>query len=123
MQDVKIIKGFLPGSIGRAAEWHGRYCRRHRAFGLFFEATVATEPAAFLGRYDDQRDGFWTAVSAGSMEGSIAFDGTHAASEGAHLRWFILSDVSRGKGIGRRLLERAVGFRRFVVPGGYPCGR
>lgn len=110
MQDVKIIKGYLPGSIGRVAELHGTYYHRHWDFGLFFEAMVATELAAFLGRYDDRRDGFWTAVSGGSIEGSIAIDGSHAPSEGAHLRWFILSDALRGKGIGRRLLETAIGF-------------
>ncbi|MDX1575973.1 MAG: GNAT family N-acetyltransferase, partial [Kiloniellales bacterium] len=30
------------------------------------------------------------------------------SSEGAHLRWFIVSDDARGTGLGRVLLERAV---------------
>ena len=110
MPDVQIIKGYLPGSIGRVAEMHGTYYHRHWAFGLFFEAMVATELAAFLGRYNEQRDGFWTAVVRGSIEGSIAIDGLHAAAEGAHLRWFVLSDALRGKGVGHQLLGTAIGF-------------
>jgi GNAT superfamily N-acetyltransferase len=30
--------------------------------------------------------------------------------KGAHLRWFILSDVLRGKGAGRQLLDTAINF-------------
>jgi len=110
MPDVQIIKGYIPGSIGRVAELHGTYYQQHWGFGLFFEAKVATELAAFLSRYDEHTDGFWTAVVGGSIEGSIAIDGSHAAAEGAHLRWFITSDVLRGKGVGNQLMGIVTGF-------------
>jgi len=110
MPDVQIVRGYIPGSIGRVAELHGTYYQRHWGFGLFFEAKVATELAAFLGRYDEQRDGFWTALVGGRMEGSITIDGSHASAEGAHLRWFVLSDASRGKGVGNQLMDTAIGF-------------
>jgi len=32
----------------------------------------------------------------------------HAQSEGAHLRWFILSDALRGRGVGARLIDTAL---------------
>ncbi|HOD34333.1 MAG TPA: GNAT family N-acetyltransferase [Syntrophales bacterium] len=112
MLDVQIIKGYIPGSIGRVAEMHGTYYHRHWDFGLFFEAMVATELATFLGRYDEERDGFWTASAAGRVEGSIGIDGTRGAAEGAHLRWFIVSDALRGKGLGNQLLDAAIGFCR-----------
>jgi hypothetical protein len=60
--DIQVLRGYIPGSIGRVAELHGTYYYQHWGFGLFFEAKVATELAAFLGRYNEQRDGFWTAV-------------------------------------------------------------
>jgi GNAT superfamily N-acetyltransferase len=110
MADEQIIKGYIPGSIGRVAQLHGTYYHQHWDFGLFFEARVATEMAAFLNRYDEHRDGFWTAVVGGSIEGSIAIDGSHASADGAHLRWFIMSDVLRGKGIGNQLMDTAIGF-------------
>ena len=104
--------GYTPGCIGRIAELHGTYYHAHWKFGLYFEAKVATERAAFLQRYDETRDRLWTAVVEGRIEGAIVIDGIHAATEGAHLRWFIVSDALRGRGAGRRLLAEALAFCR-----------
>jgi GNAT superfamily N-acetyltransferase len=112
MSDIEIVRGYVPGSIGRVAELHGTYYHDHWGFGLFFEAKVAAELSAFLGRYDEERDGFWTALVEGRVEGSIVIDGVHAESEGAHLRWFIMSDALRGKGFGKRLIHLAIEFCR-----------
>ena len=112
MPDVEIVGGYMPGSIGRVAELYGTYYQQHWGFSLFFEAKVATELAEFLGRYDQQRDGFWIAVLRGRIEGSIAVDGLHAGDGSAHLRWFILSDALRGKGVGHRLIDTAIAFCR-----------
>jgi GNAT superfamily N-acetyltransferase len=110
--DIQVLRGYIPGSIGRVAELHGAYYHQHWGFGLFFEAKVATELAAFLGRYDEEKDGFWTALVAGRIEGSITLDGTHATAEGAHLRWFIMSDGLRGKGVGSQLMNTVMDFCR-----------
>ncbi len=112
MEEVAIHKGYVPGAIGRVIELHGTYYHAHWRFGPFFEAKVATELAEFIGRYDAQRDGFWTASVDGRVEGSLIIDGVHAAHEGAHLRWFIISDALRGKGVGNRLMRAAVDFCR-----------
>jgi GNAT superfamily N-acetyltransferase len=112
MADVEIVKGYIPGSIGRMAELHGIYYHQHWEFGLFFEAKVAAELAEILRRYDERRDGFWTATLEGRVEGSITIDGLHAEGEGAHLRWFIVSDALRGRGIGNRLINVALDFCR-----------
>jgi GNAT superfamily N-acetyltransferase len=114
MSEVQIIRGYIPGSLGRVAELHGTYYHEHWGFGFFFEAKVATELAAFLGRYEEQKDGFWTALVRGRVEGSITIDGAQAATEGAHLRWFIVSDGLRGKGAGHRLMSTAIGFCRSL---------
>jgi GNAT superfamily N-acetyltransferase len=107
---VTIARGYVPGAIGRIAGLHGTYYATHWGFGLFFEAKVATELSAFLTAYDTGRDGLWTAAVDGRVEGGIVIDGTHALQSGAHLRWFILSETLRGRGIGRRLIHRAVDF-------------
>ena len=112
MADVEIVKGYIPGSIGRMAELHGIYYHQHWEFGLFFEAKVAAELAEILRRYDERRDGFWSATLEGRVEGSITIDGLHAEGEGAHLRWFIVSDALRGRGIGNRLINVALDFCR-----------
>jgi GNAT superfamily N-acetyltransferase len=112
MSDVQIVKGYIPGLIGRVAELHGTYYHEHWGFGSFFEARVATDLSEFIKRYDEGHDGFWTASLEGRVEGSIAIDGANAEMKGAHLRWFILSDILRGRGIGNRLIDTAIGFCR-----------
>jgi GNAT superfamily N-acetyltransferase len=104
------IAGYVAGAIGRVAELHAIYYNRHWGFGQFFEAKVATELSEFLGRFEASRDGFWTACLDDRVEGSIAIDGIKAETEGAHLRWLILSDALRGRGVGTRLMEEAVSF-------------
>ena len=106
------IGGYAAGAIGRVAELHATYYGKAWGFGLYFEAKVASELSEFLRRFDPARDGFWTANQSGRVEGSIAIDGARANTEGAHLRWFILSDELRGLGVGNRLMQEAVDFCR-----------
>jgi GNAT superfamily N-acetyltransferase len=104
------IGGYVPGAIGRIAEMHADYYHPHWGFGLFFEAKVATELSEFLSRFDRERDGFWTLLHQGRVEGAIAIDGLKAATEGAHLRWFIVATEFHGQGWGRRLMGEALSF-------------
>lgn len=117
MNDFELVEGYVPGSLGRVASLHGSYYHQHWGFGVFFEAKVATELAAFLTGFQPERDGFWTVSVDGQVEGSIAIDGDGADSQGAHLRWFIVSDRLRGKGAGGELLRAAMDFCRAR---GYP---
>jgi GNAT superfamily N-acetyltransferase len=110
--DSEIVKGFLPGALGRVVELHGAYYARHWGFGAFFEAKMAADMAELAGRYDERRDGFWTVSQAGRVEGSIAIDGRDAPAGAAVLRWYIVSGALRGQGWGRRLLATAVDFCR-----------
>lgn len=105
-----IETGYLPGSIGRIAELHGTYYHAHWNFGVFFEAKVASELSEFLKRYDINSDGMWTATVNNRVEAAIVIDGIHAQTKGAHLRWFIGSDSLRGKGVGKILIDKAIGF-------------
>lgn len=109
---IEITRGYTPGTLGRVAELHGTYYHNHWGFGLFFEAKVAVELSDFLKRYDENRDGFWTARVGGRVEGAITIDGVGADDHGAHLRWFIVSDALRGKGVGARLIDTAMDFCR-----------
>jgi len=112
MSEIKITSGYIPGSIGRVVELHGTYYNTHWEFGPFFESKVAAEMAEFIARYDKSQDGFWTVSLEGHIEGSITIDGIHAKDEGAHLRWFIVSDSLRGKGAGNLLIQTAIDFCR-----------
>ncbi len=113
MTDLTLVEGYRPGAIGRVAELHGDYYHRNWGFGLFFEAKVATELAAFFSGYAEGRDGFWAVVANGRLEGAIVIDGREASGAGAHLRWFIMSDDLRGQGAGNRLMQTAMDFCRW----------
>ena len=107
-----INTGYIPGAIGRIAEMHARYYSEHWGFGKFFEAKVATEVSEFVSRLDDQRDGLWTVCSDKRVLGSIVIDGINADSQGAHLRWYILSHELKARGMGGQLIEKAIQFCR-----------
>ena len=118
---LTIQQGYVPGCIGRITELHVDYYSRLVGFGLSFEAKVANGLVAFFEQYQAGRDGIWLAVEGNRVQGSIAIDGSHAEEEGAHLRWFIASEETRGTGIGSRLMEHAMehcvaqGFRRVYL--------
>ena len=107
---ISLYKGYLPGSIGRVIELHGKYYADNWNFAAYFEGTIATAMEEFIARYDSSRDAIWMVLKNGRVEGSITIDGIHADSEGAHLRWFIISDDLRGKGYGKQLLNHAIQF-------------
>ena len=105
-----ILTGYHPGAIGRIVELHASYYHLDWGFGVFFEARVAKEIAEFLSRFDETRDGLWIVSLNHRIEGGIAIDGIKAMTDGAHLRWFILSPEVRGRGFGHRLMEEAISF-------------
>lgn len=105
---LTVQQGYTPGCIGRIAELHAHFYSRLVGFGLPFEARVARELAAFFEQYQMGRDEIWLAVEGDKIHGSIAIDGSHAAEEGAHLRWFIASEETRGTRIGSGLMDRAM---------------
>ncbi len=109
MSEIELA-GYVPGAIGRVVEMHATYYSKNWEFGRFFEAKVADGMSEFFNRFDETRDGFWTVLRSGGIEGSIAIDGVKADSDGAHLRWFILSSELKGRGLGNKLMDEAVNF-------------
>jgi GNAT superfamily N-acetyltransferase len=105
------ICGYVPGSIGRMVELHGRYYAREWRFGPYFEAKVANELGELLARLDPTRDGFWIAAEGDEVVGGIAVDGSQA-QDAARLRFFIVDDSRGGQGVGERLMHAALDFCR-----------
>ncbi|MCL4744472.1 MAG: GNAT family N-acetyltransferase [Burkholderiaceae bacterium] len=110
MHDAGIHVGYFPGCIGAVVALHASYYSREAGFGLAFEAKVASELAEFMCRYDERCDLLLLSVVAGEVHASLAIDGKSATTEGAHLRWFIVSDALRGKGVGASLMAAAIEF-------------
>ncbi len=107
---MDIHLGYRPGCIGRITELHAAYYAQAAGFGVDFEARVARELSDFCLAYTEDRDALLLAMDGPRIEASVAIDGTQAAAQGAHLRWFIASDSARGTGVGTRLLRSALQF-------------
>jgi GNAT superfamily N-acetyltransferase len=103
-------QGYTPGIAGRIVEAHGTYYVRHHGFGASFEARVASGLADLLPRLSRQVNLLVHANCAGAFAGSIAIDREDLADGAAHLRYFIVADGHRGCGLGRALLQHALGF-------------
>jgi len=108
MTDITYA-GYRPGALGRICELQSTYYGREWGFGATYETKVAGDMAAFLGRYDPERDLFLTALKGDAIEGGITIDGPNRDGW-ARLRWFIVSDAIRGSGVGFELMDRAMAF-------------
>jgi GNAT superfamily N-acetyltransferase len=87
-----ILHGYFAGAVGQITEAHAVYYHTHWGFDVSFEAQVARELSEFAAGFDPGRDG-------------------------ARLRWFIVPLKFLGAGIGRQLIQQAVG---FCQDRGYP---
>ncbi|VVD59102.1 MarR family transcriptional regulator [Pandoraea capi] len=106
---TQITQGYQPGCIGDIASLHARYYAAHWGFGAFFEKKVATGLAEFAGALPSDGKALWLYVENGRTLASLAIDGNLETGV-AHLRWFIVDDVLRGTGVGRRLMSNAMAF-------------
>ncbi|MDQ1077841.1 MarR family winged helix-turn-helix transcriptional regulator [Pseudoroseomonas cervicalis] len=109
-QPVEIVQGYRTGLIAQVTRMHARYYARVAGFRQRFESVVAGGLAEFCNRLGSPRNGIWMAVQQEKILGSVAIDGEDLGQGRAHLRWFIVEDGLRGGGVGRRLLQAALGF-------------
>lgn len=112
MEAYSIVRGPVPGALTGIVDMHDSYYGSRWGFGPLFTQKNVAELSVFLGRFDPDHDGLWTAQADGRIEGSLAVDGSQARAEGAELRWFLVSDALRGRGAGSRLLDGALTFCR-----------
>lgn len=113
--ETRLAEGYRPGTIGRIAQMHAVYYGREWGFDAIFEAKIARDCAGFIDRYDADTDLLLLALNDEAIAGSIIVDLNDPASRdddggdrGAHIRWFIIDDATRGTGMGRQMMQRAV---------------
>lgn len=106
---MQIETDFFPGALGAIAALHGEYYAKHWGFGVFFEAKVAAELAAFAMRKSDT-DLVLLARDDEGLAASLILDlhDPDSGDRGAHLRWFIMADRCRGTGLGRQFMTNAM---------------
>ncbi|MFO1050248.1 MAG: helix-turn-helix domain-containing GNAT family N-acetyltransferase [Geminicoccaceae bacterium] len=107
---IRIETGYAPGLVGRGTALHAAYYARAAGFGQPFEAGVASGLAEFSCRLDRSCNRVWRAMLGEDMVGMVALDGEDLGAGTGHLRWFIVADEARGRGLGRHLLDAALRF-------------
>lgn len=110
VEGVIIINGYRPGLLGRCLEMHLQYYSRAVGFGVSFEAQLATGLGELLDRLDSPRNEVWVVTNGTKIYGTIFIDGEGLGENKAHLRAFIVDDTLRGRGFGRKLVEKAMAF-------------
>jgi ribosomal protein S18 acetylase RimI-like enzyme len=110
LTEIVIVWG--PGLIGWTVALHASYHARVWGFPAVFEPKVAAEMAEFQGRYQPGCDAIFSVSARDGFLATLTADGSNPTLPPGlvHLRWFIVSDASRGLGPGGRLMQKAVGF-------------
>jgi len=110
---------YPPGLIGVVAALFGKCIAASHHVNWTLDAMIAEQQCEFFRRFDPNRDRVWIAMEQGMPGGALTIDGPRMESgrEFARLRFFILDEKLRGRGIGRRLVAEAMQYCREQ---GYP---
>jgi GNAT superfamily N-acetyltransferase len=109
MDNILIRDRLKPGDLGNIVRLHGEFYFKNYGFDVTFEPYVA-RPLSECILKQSKKEKVWVVECSGEFSGSIAI--VENGPEQAQLRWFILDDRAKGKGIGRQLLEKAIVFSR-----------
>jgi len=85
-----------------------KFYREHFGFNESFEYYLLDAMAKFISSHHGSQ--LWVAVDGQEVIGSIAM--VKAEDNSAQLRWFFVDDRYQGRGIGKKLIETAMGFAR-----------
>ena len=103
--DIRIRHVLAPGDLGMIVHLHGVVYAREYGLDTTFEPYVAKPLAEFV---LDGAGRLWVAEKDGIVVGSVAM--VDAGPGTGQLRWFLLAPEARGLGLGRRLLDAALGY-------------
>ncbi|MCM3732652.1 bifunctional helix-turn-helix transcriptional regulator/GNAT family N-acetyltransferase [Fictibacillus nanhaiensis] len=105
-QTEVLIRPFRSGDVGYIAHLHGILYDHTYKFGRKFEYYVMKGLTEFMINTDGGE--LWVAEADNKIIGSIAI--TKSSDTIAQLRWFVLDEDYQGMGIGKKLMETALGF-------------
>ncbi|TMQ11854.1 MAG: MarR family transcriptional regulator [Deltaproteobacteria bacterium] len=119
-RDARIaIRSPRPGAIGHIIARHGEFYVAERGYPALFEHVVVQAFSDFVTGFSPPRDRIFVAERGGAFAGSVAVKGRASAT--AQLRFLLVEPDARGRGLGRRLVQRVIdharrsGERRIVL--------
>jgi N-acetylglutamate synthase-like GNAT family acetyltransferase len=105
---IKVRTGLKPGDQGYITYLHGIIYHEEHNLDITFESYVANPLNEFALKKDNPRERIWILEKRGKICGCVAI--VEHDQRNAQLRWLILTPEVRGKGLGRILVEWALGF-------------
>ncbi|MBO9730923.1 MAG: bifunctional helix-turn-helix transcriptional regulator/GNAT family N-acetyltransferase [Chitinophaga sp.] len=108
VSDIHIRYNLQPGDVGYLIYLHGQLYAKESGYNLEFEAYVCKTFYEFLPTYNPAKDRIFLAIADNQIVGSVAILGS--SRHLAQLRWFLIHPDYRGKGLGKQLLQEAIGF-------------
>lgn len=114
---TQLVRGYVPGVLGRSIDLHMRYYSKKSGFGKTFELDMTAALESLLRRIEDPINEAFVAVAAGLVVGTVFVEGSHQASPGsqkprkiARIRAFIVDSNYHGRGLGKALFQEAISF-------------
>ncbi|HEX9654633.1 MAG TPA: helix-turn-helix domain-containing GNAT family N-acetyltransferase, partial [bacterium] len=105
-----VLRSHQPGDIGWIIHRHGVLYSEEYGFDESFEALVADILARFIQQHDPKRERLWIAEQEGEGVGSIMI--VDAGEKVAQLRILLVEPKSRGRGLGKRLIDECIDFSK-----------
>jgi GNAT superfamily N-acetyltransferase len=102
------LRSHCPGDIGYITYRHAMFYSQIYGFDTTFDAYVASGLSKFIMQYDPSKEHLWVAEEEITHVGSIAIVKKEEAV--AQLRWFLVEQQARGRGLGKKLLHEAIAF-------------
>lgn len=105
-----ILRDPAPGDLGRVVTGQAAIYAREYGWDWTFEALVAEIVARFVNEFIPGRERCWIAERDGVVVGSVFV--VRQDDDTAKLRMLYVDEAARGLGLGRRLVDEAMGFAR-----------
>ena len=112
--EMRSMADYPPGLVGVVAGLFGRTVAASHGTDWTVDAMIAEGQCEFFRRFDPERDRVWVAMMRGVPHGALTIDGPRpeAGRDAARLRFFVLDEATRGRGLGRRMVALAMAFCR-----------
>jgi N-acetylglutamate synthase-like GNAT family acetyltransferase len=108
LKDISVRHDLQPGDMGNVIYLHATVYAEEYGFDHTFEGYVALGLAEFAQSFNSTKDRLWVAETEGKTIGSIAV--FRRSESDAQLRWFLVHQNFRCRGLGKLLFNEAILF-------------